>query len=87
MPAIATPKTESVAFVVVGYAAGKRGALRVAEQMQRSSEGAARLRADRLMETGRVLGVDVVRQECNPDLGEYPEPEYLCRLGRVPELD
>jgi hypothetical protein len=87
MATIAARETESVAFVVVGYAAGKRGALRVAEQTQCSSEGSARMRAERLMESGRVLGVDVVRQVCDPELGEYPEPEYLCRLGRVPEVD
>jgi hypothetical protein len=75
-----------VTFIVVTYVAGARGALKVSEQIQSPSEQNARIRADKLIATGKILGVDVVKQIADPEAGEYAEPEYLLRLGRVPEL-
>jgi hypothetical protein len=73
-------------FIVVTYVAGARGALKVSEQIPCPSEQNGRARAEKLMGAGKVLGVDVVRQVADPEAGEYAEPEYLVRLGRVPEL-
>lgn len=73
-------------FVVVTYVAGARGALKVAEQIACHSEQNAHARADKIMAGGKVLGVDIVKQTADPEAGEYGEPEYLTRLGRVPEF-
>ena len=73
-------------YIVQTYVAGARGALKVAEQIPCISEQNARARAEKLMAAGRILGVDVVKQIADPEAGEYGEPEYLARLGRVPEL-
>jgi len=73
-------------FVVVTYIAGARGALKVAEQIPCYSEQNAYARAEKLMAAGKILGVDVVKQVADVDAGDYGEPEYLARLGRVPEF-
>ena len=52
-----------------------------------SSETNARLRAEKIMANNRAVGVDVVRQEADANLGEYGEPEFLVRLGRTPDVD
>jgi hypothetical protein len=82
--AAATSKTN---FCVVTYVAGARGALKVGEQVPCYNEQNAHARAEKLMAAGgKVLGVDVVKQTADPDAGDYGEPEYLARLGRVPEF-
>ena len=73
-------------FVVVTYVAGARGALKVADQIPCHSEQNATARAEKIMALGRVLGVDVVKQVADAEAGDYGEPEYLQRLGRVPDL-
>lgn len=73
-------------FVVVTYIAGARGALKVAEQILCHSEQNAHARADKIMAGGKVLGIDIVKQTADPEAGDYGEPEYLTRLGRVPEF-
>jgi hypothetical protein len=78
--------TSRTTYVVQTYIAGARGALKVAEQIPCPSEQNGRARAEKLMAAGRILGVDLVKQIADPEAGEYGEPEYLVRLGRVPEL-
>lgn len=73
-------------YVVQTYVAGARGSLKIGEQIACTSEQNGRARAEKLMAAGRVLGVDVVKQIADPEAGEYGEPEYLVRVGRVPEL-
>ena len=36
------------------------------------------------MEGGNVVGVDVVSQTADPEMGDYDEPIFLQRLGNVP---
>jgi hypothetical protein len=78
--------TTQIAFTVVPYVQGSRGGLKPGDIIQCRNRETAELRAEKLMASGRVLGVDVVRQTADPALDEYGEPEYLLRLGRVPEL-
>jgi hypothetical protein len=85
MPA-AQASAEQISYVVQTYVKGARGALRPGEQLPCRNEAHARVRADRLMAAGRILGVDVVRQTADLEAGEYGEPEYLARIGQVPEL-
>lgn len=73
-------------FCVVSYVAGSRGSLKVGEQIACRDEANAYARAEKLMAAGKVLGVDVVKQTADPEAGDYGEPEYLSRLGRVPEF-
>jgi hypothetical protein len=37
-----------------------------------------------MMEGGNVVGVDVVSQTADPEMGDYEEPIFLQRLGNVP---
>lgn len=82
------PKTQTarITFIVQSYVSGARGTLKAGDQIVAPSEQNARARAEKLMAAGRVLGVDVVKQSADPEAGEYGEPEYLVRLGRVPDL-
>ncbi len=73
-------------FCVVTYVAGARGSLKVGEQIACRDEANAHARAEKVMATGRVLGADVVKQTADPEAGDYGEPEYLSRLGRVPDV-
>ncbi len=79
--------TSKTTFVVVTYVAGARGSLKVGEQILCYSEQNAHARAEKLMEGGRILGADVVKQVADAEAGDYDEPEYLARLGRVPGGD
>ncbi len=47
----------------------------------------ARERARKLYETGRYAGVDAYSVTADEDEGEYGEPVFHVRLGRVPEAD
>jgi len=80
------PKPASPSYFVQTYIKGSRSVLRADQQIPCLSEAHARVRAEKIMTAGHVLGVDVVRQSSDPDAGEYGEPEYLVRLGQVPEI-
>ena len=81
-----TAGSSKTTFCVVTYVAGARGSLKVGEQIACRDEPNAHARAEKIMATGRVLGADVVKQTADPDAGDYGEPLYLSRLGRVPEM-
>ncbi|MBF0562267.1 MAG: hypothetical protein HQL37_09655 [Alphaproteobacteria bacterium] len=74
-------------YICQPYLLDRKGILRADTAIPCHSEGMARRRADRLMENKRAAGVDVIRQTADPDAGDYGEPEFLDRLGRVPVLD
>lgn len=86
MPTTELNRGRQVIFAAITYIAGRRGVLQVSEQVQCANAEAAQRRAHKLMDAGRVLGVDVIRQACDPEAGEYEEPQYLLRLGRVPDV-
>ena len=72
--------------IVQPYVRGAKGKLTPAPFIPVRDAEAGRLRAERMMEGGRVLGVDVVQQEADPEVGDFGEPVYVARLGEVPEL-
>jgi len=74
-------------FICQPYVPGKRGALAPQPAVSYKSEGQALQRAQRMMDTGRFAGVDVVSQTADPELGDFDEPVFLLRLGRVPQAD
>ena len=47
----------------------------------------ARMRAEKLFEAGRHVGVDAYSVTSDPDAGEYGEPVFLVRLGSVPQTE
>ena len=69
------------------YVAGARGTLKAGTAMAcRSAEDGLR-RAERALENGSILGAQIVRMTHDDDSGEFGDPEYLGRVGRVPETD
>ena len=74
-------------FICQAYVAGKKGSLKPQPPISCNTEEQARQRAGRMMEGGRVVGVDVVRQTADPEMGDYDEPVFLARLGAVPKIE
>lgn len=66
------------------YRLDKSGHLRPDTAIHCSDAAVAQRRASRLIENGRAVGVDVVRQTVDENLGDYGEPEFLGRHGQVP---
>ena len=52
-----------------------------------ASAEAALERANRLLESGRYVGVDAYAVTTEPDGDEYGETKHLARLGRVPNAE
>ena len=73
--------------VVQGYVTGKRGRLLPADPPPARSAPAAKERAQKLFETGRYAGVDAYTVTSDEEAGEYGDPVFLTRLGRVPDVE
>ena len=73
--------------IVQPYRTGGKGRLVPAEALPARNGAAALERAKTLYETGRYAGVDAFTVSGDPDLGEYGEPRFHIRLGRVPEME
>ena len=58
-----------------------------AEALSVRSASVAKERALRFFETGRYAGVDAYSVTSDHDAGEYGEPVFHTRLGRVPEYE
>jgi hypothetical protein len=71
-------------FICQPYIVGKKGALKAQPPIACKTEAQATQRAGRMMDGGSVVGVDVVRQTADPEMGDYEEPVFLMRLGSVP---
>ena len=69
------------------YVAGARGMLKPGTPMAcRSAEEGVR-RAERALQGGSILGAQVVRMTHDDDAGEFGDPEFLARLGQVPDSE
>ena len=69
------------------YVAGPRGALKPGTAIAcRSAEEGLR-RAERALQGGSILGAQVVRMTHDDDAGEFGDPEFLGRIGQVPDAD
>ncbi len=69
------------------YVAGSRGTLKAGTAVAcRSAEDGLR-RAEKALENGSILGAQIVRMTHDDDAGEFGDPEYLGRVGRVPDID
>ena len=74
-------------FICQPYVAGKRGGLKPLPPIVYKTEAQAILRAERMMDGASVVGVDVVHQTADAEMGDYDEPIFLRRLGSVPTAE
>ena len=75
--------TERIVFQP--YTLGKRGGLKPGPAVACRNAAQAELRAERAMESGTIVGAQVVRIMADEEAGDYSEPEYLKSYGQVPE--
>lgn len=47
----------------------------------------AEARARKMYAGGSLAGADAFAIEVDPELGDYGDPAFLCRLGEVPQID
>ncbi len=78
-------QAEETRHVVQPYKLKKGGGLVAADVFVARNAIAAQDRARKLYATGRFAGVDAYTATNDPEAGEYGEPVFLARLGRVPE--
>ncbi|MDR3435746.1 hypothetical protein [Telmatospirillum sp.] len=71
-------------FICQPYVRGARASLKAEQPIPYKVAEQALLRAQRMMASGHFVGVDVVRQTADPEIGDYDEPVFLERLGSVP---
>jgi hypothetical protein len=77
------PMAEQILFICQPYVRQK-GKLRVSRAEVFPTEAKAMTYAERLIQGGRAVGAEVVRQSGDSEMGDYAEPEFLARLGDVP---
>ena len=73
-------------YIVQPYRSVRRRLVPV-EALSARSASVAKERALRFFETGRYAGVDAYSVTSDHDAGEYGEPVFHARLGRVPEYE
>ena len=71
--------------IVQPYRVVKKRGLVAAEALPVRSAQAAKERAKRLFDTGNYAGVDAFTITGDEELGEYGEPKFHVRLGKVPD--
>ena len=76
--------TRETRHIVQPYRSAKRGRLVPADPLPVRNGMVARARAEKLFVAGRYAGVDAYSVTSDEDEGEYGEPEFQLRLGRVP---
>jgi hypothetical protein len=76
----------SARFYFLPYNAGKRGAIRPGQPIVCRDRAEACRRAEKAMAGGKVIGAHTIKVVSDPDNGDYGEPEYLDKVGIVPEL-
>lgn len=76
--------TRETRHIVQPYRSGERGRLVPADALPVRNGVVARERARKLYATGRYAGVDAYTVTGDEEEGEYGEPVFHVRLGRVP---
>ena len=85
-------RKEKVHFICQTYVetdAGRGGQkiLKIGKQFQYSTAHEAQSRAEREAQSGNCEGADAYSISEDSDSGEVGSPEFLVRLGNVPEFD
>lgn len=69
------------------YTAGPRGTLKPGQAITcRTAEDGIR-RAERAMAGGSIVGAQVVSLTHDDDAGEFGDPHFLGRVGKVPDTE
>ena len=79
--------TSTIRIIYQPYVAGPRGALKAGTAIACRSQEEGLRRAERALESGSILGAQIVRVTHDDDAGEFGDPEFLGKVGRVPEAD
>ena len=69
------------------YVAGPRGSLKAGIPVACRTAAEGLRRAERALAGGSILGAQVVRMTHDDAADELGEPEFLGRVGRVPDAD
>lgn len=69
------------------YVAGPRGSLKAGVPVACRTAAEGLRRAERALAGGSILGAQVVRMTHDDAADELGEPEFLGRVGRVPDAD
>lgn len=64
-----------------------KGSLGIGKQFQYTSAAQAQERAERESRSDECVGADAYMVTEDPNSGEVSAPEFLVRLGNVPEFD
>jgi len=76
---------ETSQIIYQPYLTGARGGLKAGVPMAcRTAEEGIR-RAERAMAGGSIVGAEVVRVVHDAGADEFGEPEFMAKLGRVPD--
>ncbi len=67
--------------------AGPHGALKPGTAIACRSAQEGLRRAERALQGGSILGAQVVRMTHDDAAGEFSDPEFLGRVGQVPDAD
>ncbi len=69
------------------YITGPRGTLKPGQAIScRTAEDGLR-RAERALAGGSIVGAQVVSMTHDDDAGEFGDPQFLGRVGKVPDAD
>ncbi len=84
--------SEKVHYICQTYVETKAGragqvGLKIAKQIEYSTASEAQNRAEREALSKDCVGADAYMVSEDPDSGEVGMPDFLVRLGIVPELD
>jgi hypothetical protein len=66
------------------YVAGPRGSLKAGLPIACKSADEGLRRAERALQSGSILGAQVVRMTHDDDASEFGDPEFLGQVGQVP---
>lgn len=69
------------------YLRGARGSLKAGTPVVCRTADAGLLRAERALAAGSIVGAQIVSVSHDDDAGEFAEPEFLGRVGQVPESE
>lgn len=79
--------TSTIRIIYQPYVAGPRGSLKAGTAIACRSPEEGLRRAERALENGSILGAQIVRVTHDDDAGEFGDPEFLGKVGRVPDAD
>jgi hypothetical protein len=76
--------TSTTQIIYQPYVAGPRGSLKAGLPIACKSPDEGLRRAERAMQSGSILGAQVVRMTHDDDAGEFGDPEFLGQVGSMP---